>query len=55
MSEREISLDSNRLDFIEQLTDDNFIIELVKKWTVNHRRYSQGIRAAIDAALEEGY
>ena len=46
------SEDAKRLDWLEQLTiPSEDINELVRNWKVNGKRYPEGIRASIDAAM----
>lgn len=45
--------DTKRLDWLEQLMlPDCDIGALVRDWSVNGKRYGEGLRAAIDAAIK---
>jgi hypothetical protein len=44
--------DAKRLDWLEQLTiPSEEINDLIRNWCVNGKRYPEGIRAAVDAAM----
>ena len=49
----ELRKDAERLDYIEQQSDSDFIISLVRDWTFNGHRYPDGMRAAIDEAMKK--
>ena len=52
---REAEKDTARLDWVEMLTiPSDEIDDLVRNWKVDGKRYPEGIRAAIDAAIALG-
>ena len=47
-----VKRDAKRLDWVEQIASDGQAIDIVINWTHGGKRYPQGIRGAIDAAID---
>lgn len=53
-AEKDAERDAERLDWLEQCMDYEEILNIVAHWTFDSKRYPEGMRGAIDAAIEKG-